>query len=447
MHRRESIRVVRVGEGGQVEQDEAKLERAPCVVMGVIKVRRCLLLAPTHRGGVERAGALEGHCPVGKAEGVGCLRVGIEQCDAFADARQGQPTAAQRLGAGRDKWHQVGRRRLEPGLLAGDPVGVGIGQWGHVRGELTIGYGGEDRHINSEIRKAGETRVSGCGRGGLGDIVSGQHHRAYRNRAIVDMQTIRVTGEGRIHRDPVADREFNLVTIKHRGALILHVELVAGERAAAEDGGFVRSGDGHLGLEDPGAVLVACGFLLAVDQEEGDDPRAQSFADHTLERDTGMRRADLLRCDLAVAQGDCGQGDDDRRALPGFVIAAVRPPEAVFLHLDPRIVPPAHGHDDRGGLQRDGKGHADGGGQHSGGGLRRRGVGRAILAVAAAKIAIIVLLGDATAGAWGEHPNQVAPAHGRLVQHLRWPVPGAEQLANNQVFKLITQSGRLSQSR
>src|SRR5690349_7115388 len=48
-----AVRVMQVGEARQIEQDETELERAPGVVFWGVKILKLLVLATSHRRGIE----------------------------------------------------------------------------------------------------------------------------------------------------------------------------------------------------------------------------------------------------------------------------------------------------------------------------------------------------------------------------------------------------------
>jgi len=175
-----------------------------------------------------------------------------------------------------------------------------------VRGEVSVRHLGECLHIDGQAGKLLIARVTRLGWGRLRDFI-GRHDRGPNPYgAVKDRAPLRILRHRCIDRNPMANRELDLVAVEHRHQLLVEIELLVGKCAPLKDWRTIRRLDDKLWLEDPGAIFANLGLLLAVDQEQGDNPLGRAFAHDALNHDIRPLGIGRPGCDLAVQEWDGG---------------------------------------------------------------------------------------------------------------------------------------------
>lgn len=139
-----------VYQAGQVEQDEGELEGPPTAVTGEVEGFEGGFFALADGAAVQGVDPLQGHRPVGKAEGCGGLGVGVEQGDPVPDAGEGFAAGVEGQGGVGGVGVQVGGLSGQAGFLGGDPGGVGGDEGGEGGGKRAGGGIGQGPHVQHQ---------------------------------------------------------------------------------------------------------------------------------------------------------------------------------------------------------------------------------------------------------------------------------------------------------
>ena len=280
-----TFRVVELGNAGEVQQDEGKLEWIPRAVLGNIHVVVVHFPATANTLREDRSGTLEPHRPIHELERLSDLSIGFNQIQPFLDPLQRSPaTVDGKLGrlsvAG-----EVFFRLVDPLFFQVDPLSIGIDQRLQLPPKLSLGRVCQLGHVEFKPVKFRERwvdlRILGLRWSRLGNFVArddpgGDPHGP-----------VRVVGRGiDMHADTVTDRKFNVAAIEHREHVILGLDRGIGVTQVNPAGSLVKNGrpigglDDQFRLEHPRRVLELAGLFLTVYQEQGHAPMIASLADY-----------------------------------------------------------------------------------------------------------------------------------------------------------------------